>query len=112
MTRWSPRRVFGLVLALMLGLGMALGGANATAMNSKMMAAADMPMSGDCNGCGDTAMPSCCTTTCVAPAPAILPPSPVAAAAAPGDFQPLAFLTGTGQAGPPDPYPPKPSLHA
>ena len=113
MTRWSSRRLFGLVLALFVSVGLALSGAHAGQMGGKMMmSGADHSMSGSCGGCDNDndKAPNGCKALCVGAVPALVPVGSAVLALEPADFQALAPIVRVGQARPPDPFPPRPSM--
>lgn len=108
------RRLLGLLLALTLVVGGAtqsVQGADMAVKMSAVGAASDMPMSDGCGGCsgGDDGMPMACSAICGSTVSAIIPTAPALAIA--GRSAPaLAFANiDTGQRGPPDPYPPRPT---
>ena len=111
MTRWSSRRLFGLVLALFVSVGLVMSGAHAGPMGGKMMmSGADQSMSGSCAGCDNDKTPSDCKALCVGAVPALVPVGSAVLALEPADFQALAPLVRVGQARPPDPFPPRPFM--
>jgi hypothetical protein len=112
MWREKLRRISAVVLALTLALGLVVHGIGNSdlGMKSAMAAAAsDMPMSGDCNGCGDdhSSMPTACAAFCGSVA--VLPVTAVIVDVVAIDtLYPPAAEDATGHVGPPDPYPPRP----
>ncbi|MBM1170124.1 hypothetical protein [Microvirga arabica] len=111
MTWASLRRLCALVLALTLAVGLATHGVKAAQMSAQMAAAAmSAPMPDGCDGCdqdGDT-MPACAALCAAMIAVLPLPPDLVSVARAPA--HPALVLQATGLRGPPDPFPPKPSI--
>jgi hypothetical protein len=103
-----------LLLALALGLGVVLDSARATQMDAEMatVAASAVPMLSHCDGCGggDHAdmSPSACSALCGGAA-AVSCAGLHANVAVPAHWSPSVATTRTGHAGPPDPYPPRPS---
>lgn len=111
MTWASLRRLCALVLALTLAVGLATHGVKAAQMSAQTAAAAmSAPMPDGCDACdqdGDT-MPACAALCAAMIAVLPLPPDLVSAARAPA--HPVLVLRTTGLRGPPDPFPPKPSI--
>ncbi|NBJ12750.1 hypothetical protein [Microvirga arsenatis] len=107
----SLHRLCALVLALTLAVGLATHGVKAAQMSAQMAAAAmSAPMPDGCDGCdqgGDT-MPACAALCAAMIAVLPLPPDLVSVAQAPA--HPVLVLRATGLSGPPDPFPPKPSI--
>ena len=108
------RRLVGLLLALTLVVGGVMQGVQASDMAVKMAVASgasDMPMPDGCSGCGgnDDGMPMACSAICASTVSAIVPAAPVLYISS-LPVPALAFADlQTGQRGPPDPYPPRPS---
>jgi len=109
------RRLSALFLALALIMAGVGQGVQASDMAAKMMAttaASDMSMPGGCGGCSgdDQGMPMACFAVCVGSVFAILPATPAIAAA--GLVSPPArpIVVIAGHHGPPDPYPPRPTI--
>lgn len=108
------RHFLGLLLALTLVAGggaQSVQGADMAVKMSAASSASDMPMPDGCGGCGsgDDGMPMACSAICGSTVSAIIPTAPsLATASLPAPA--LAFVDiNTGQRGPPDPYPPRPT---
>lgn len=111
MTRWPSPRLFGLILAIFVSVGLALSGAHAGPMGGKgMMSSADQSTSGSCASCDNDKAPSDCKALCVGAVPALVPVGSAVVAIEPADFQALVPIVRVGQARPPDPFPPRPSM--
>jgi hypothetical protein len=116
------RRISAVLMALVLAIGLATHGFGAPDMmvKSNMIAASDMPISSDmpmqgkgkCNGCaGDEkgVAPAGCSAFCGA---VVISPSVMAVLnAVPAEtLSPIAEAGMSGNAYPPDPYPPRPTI--
>ena len=115
MLDWSFRQIFAVVLAAALGLAVPLQAVQASDMASKMTAAAssDMAKASKCKSCtgDDGVMPSGCVAACMGATAAIVPEPVRASAVERADFALAGVPIDTGHARPPDPYPPRSSLH-
>ena len=108
------RRLFALCAVVALSLGVVAHGFAAADMDAKMAAAAAAgamsPASCDCDGCGDHGMPTtgcfahCGGTVAVLPGVAPLRTVTVERPA------PSTVHVEPGRSGPPNPYPPRPSV--
>lgn len=104
------RRLIALLIALLLSVGVVAHGAVAADMGAKMLTAAvvEMPMSQDCDACGDEGMPEAiCYGVCnssVAVLPHLVPARVIALGQS---NSPLAPAQTSWRAAP-DPSPPKP----
>ena len=107
-----------MLMALALGLGFlthSVPGGTSVAKAADMPAsmsmdmAADVPMTGYCNGCaGDEKglMPTACYVFCGSVGSSLLPV--LFEAVPPATLVPLKGVIGAGYISPPDPYPPRP----
>lgn len=109
------RRWFALCAVVALSLGLVAHGFAAADMGTKMMTAAAGEMSsssGGCDGCsggGDGMLATGCFALCggtVAVLPSFAPIKAVSVEPA----TPVAVRSSLGRGGPPDPYPPRPSV--
>jgi hypothetical protein len=109
---WTLRKICAALLVLAFALGTVTQAVQASDMAVKLAttASSDKPMPAGCNGCGDDNMGNmACAVVCAVPA-AVMPDN-----VAVSDLQ-AAIVTcledevGVGRTGPPDPFPPKPSL--
>jgi hypothetical protein len=112
MLRVKIRGILSLVLAVALATGLVahgIGNTDAGMKPSVIALAGDMPMSGDCNGCGGDhkSMPTACSAFCgtVVTLPATATLLDMIAI---DILRPSAGQDATGYIGPPDPYPPRP----
>ena len=112
---WSEkiRRMSAVLLALALAVGLMTHGFGNPDMGLKAtMAAAtsDMPMSGNCDGCGDnsTDMAAACAAFCNSVV-ALPVATVVVDVVLIGILRPSVGLVATGHITPPDPYPPRPA---
>jgi hypothetical protein len=116
MLRWSFRQILTMVLAAALGLAAPLQAVQASDMANKMTAAAssDMAKPSKCKSCtsDDAAMPSGCVAVCAGVTAAVLAAPVQAPVVERADFALSDVPIDTGHARSPDPYPPRPSLHA
>lgn len=107
------RRLLGLLLALTLVVGGSAQSVQGTDMAVKMSAASinDMPMPGGCSGCAgdDDSMSMACSAICGSTITAIIPTAPILALAELAAPALGSVDINTGQRGPPDPYPPRPT---
>ncbi len=108
------RRVMTLLLAITFIVGLAPHGLRAADADVKMVmaAATDMPMSGECDGCGDdqkAMTAAACSAYCgsFAALPLIGTLFEPSSAETVGD---LPGPTSAGHTIPPDPYPPRPAI--
>ena len=113
------RRFVVLSLAVALAAGIATRVVPATSLSAKAadmqamsMDKADAPVPGKCGGCGDDdkgLMPATCSVFC---SPAVaLPLLAVALDAVPvASLWPARGAVMSGRSGPPDPYPPRPTI--
>ena len=101
----------GVILAF--AAGSVVHAADMSGMNVDMAAMTD-GMAPDCNGCGgddgNGTVEKACPDVCVTPVIAILPAATAIAARDSDDPGFHAAELVNGPSGPPDPYPPKPSL--
>jgi len=113
MAAWKVRRILALLLALTLVVSGAMHSVQAADMTVKMTAATgDLPMPGGCNGCnGDdhSMTPAACFALCGG-VTAVLPSVPLVAAATLVSSPAAQAASVAGLHGPPDPYPPRPTI--
>lgn len=113
MTNWSLRRIFALMLAVFVTVGLNASVVQASDMALKMSASSGMSVNshGDCHTCdggnSDKSKPMVCTVACVAPVLIAVPEVgqaifPVAAKLVPDKADLL-----VGGISPPDPFPPR-----
>jgi len=112
----TVHRIVAIVLALGLVFGPVTGSVQAASMNAKMVVAASSGMhsSRDCNDCGTTKT-SMSGAACTAAYCSGITALPYAGSAVfdwlPADtFAPTDARHVSGHVGPPDPYPPKPTI--
>ena len=107
------RHLSALFLALALVVGGVTHGVHASDMAVKMATApaSEMPMPSGCNGCSDDnhGMPLACFAFCGGVV-AVLPVVPTVAAAVSVCPPAASALSIAGHHGPPDPYPPRPTI--
>jgi hypothetical protein len=113
MAVWKVRRIFALLLAVTFIVAGAVNGVQATDMSVRMtVSATDMPMPDGCNGCpgGDHGISStACFMLCggvMAVLPSVPPVVAVTVVASPA----AQAVVVAGLHGPPDPYPPRPTI--
>lgn len=112
----TDRQLIAVFLSLALMVGSGLQVVQASDMAAKMTTATatmdDMPMPGGCSGCSgdDQGMPMACFAVCGSTVVAILPSVPAIAAVVlvSPSTPPIASIAG--HHGPPDPYPPRPTI--
>ena len=110
-----PRRWLALCTVLALSLGLVAHSFAAAEMDAKMMtaaAASEMSLWGGCDGCngdGDGMLATGCFALCGGAA-AVLPSFAPIKAANLEPAAPTAARSNLGRRGPPDPYPPRPSV--
>jgi hypothetical protein len=119
MVAWNIRRVLAVLLAAMLVVAGTVHGVHATDMSIKMAATAkmttatgDVPMPGGCNGCGgdDHGMSAAACFAVCGGAIAILPSVPLVAAVTLVSLPAAQAVSVAGLHGPPEPYPPRPTI--
>jgi hypothetical protein len=110
------RRWLALCAVVALSLGVAAHGFAAAEMDAEMMTAASVdemsPSSSGCGGCsggGDGMLTTGCFALCGG-AVAVLPSFAPIKALAVEPAAPAAVRSSLGRGGPPDPYPPRPSI--
>lgn len=106
------RRLSALFLALALAVGLMAHGIQASDMAVKMStaAASNMPMPSGCDGCnGDHGVPTACFAQCGGLA-AVLPLVTTGVATISQSAPAVQTVPVAGHHGPPDPYPPRPTI--
>ena len=113
MAVWKVRRILALLLAVTLIVAGTVNGVQATEMSVKMTASAtDMPMTGGCDGCagGDHDMASTACFMLCGGVMAVLPSVPLVAVGSLISSHAAQAAAVAGLHGPPDPYPPRPTI--
>lgn len=114
MRRGVLRRWFALCAVVALSLSLVAYGFAAADMGAEMLTAAtagDMPSPDGCDGCGggDGLLAAGCFAACSGSV-AVLPSFAPIRAASVQPAAPIAVRSSLGRHGPPDPYPPRPSV--
>lgn len=113
MAVWKVRRILALLLAVTLIVAGTVNGVQATEMSVKMTASAtDMPMPAGCNGCSgdDHGLSSTACFMLCGGVTAVLPSAPLLAAGTLVVSPAAQAVAVAGLHGPPDPYPPRPTI--